>query len=289
MSAQPTEAELKNYFEGYQNKATRDMAARTGLNETLCRETLEHAAQKLDAPMPGEIRGRLTVAHYRERQSYSPETGEPGTIRTEYRVRPLTDYSEEELSRRLGPDWRRFRPFSTHAVEERYVKYGKELPWEIHDIAPSRQEAMELTLFPESIPLDPMAIKLHSKMLAANAAASEKRQREEEARSAAEERGRKQRITGDVWKRMAEAPRTAPLTKVWNDYTRCNENDSSVKDRVRSDPEAMRLYREAIDSETIPARVAGMKGFLKYAAEHGLYSASCPRPEIPKGSRSRRD
>ena len=200
------------------------------------------------------------IVAYRERPSDDPETGEPGVLRDEWRVREVGYFQPEELIAAFGDDWRRARPFASHVLEHRYIRRGAEEPWTPFDAASSFQEAIE-DIDTHAAALHPALKKLQQ---GRQEYAEQQRHKEEEKRekeAAAEERAFHSRRSKDAFVRLL-GTRDRVLGEQWNAFNVKHGADQEYKDRMSKDPAFMAAYTAVLDAETVPAKRKAIKKFL---------------------------
>ncbi|OGT57957.1 MAG: hypothetical protein A3E01_07910 [Gammaproteobacteria bacterium RIFCSPHIGHO2_12_FULL_63_22] len=201
------------------------------------------------------------VAFY-ERESSDPETGEPGILRKEWRVRRVKDFTREELEAQWGPRWRESRPFAEYVLEHRYIRRGKEEPWEPFEAATTIDQVLQY--------VDAHATPIHpklKKLWAAREAEQKVRETEAEAKRLveieAEERERRARKSNEAFLRMMENPKFRAWGERWNEYILVKQKDRAFLDAARENEGFMRAYRAIFDAVTVPAKVKAIRMFLE--------------------------
>ena len=203
----------------------------------------------------------LPIAAYMERESFDPETGDPGILRDEWRVRDVADFAPGALVAAWGPDWRRYKPFASHVLEHRYVRRGVEEPWKPAQSANSEEQALQ-HIDDKAVALDPYLKELQQlRMLTQEKerkVEEEKRRREIEAYERRYHRGR----SAEAFKKLL-ASKDAAWAERWNVWIAAHQSDAA-RAAAERDPEFMRLHHAAFDAETVPAKRKAIKEFLAY-------------------------
>ena len=201
------------------------------------------------------------VAFY-ERESSDPETGEPGILRKEWRVRHIKNFTREELEAQWGPRWRESRPFAEYVLEHRYIRRGKEEPWEPFEAATTIDQALQY--------VDDHATPVHPKLkrlVAAREEEERKRGVEAEAKRIseieAEDRERRARKSSEAFQRMMENPKFRVWGERWNEYILKHQKDQAFLDAARENEGFMKAYRAIFEAVTVPAKVKAIRMFLE--------------------------
>jgi hypothetical protein len=200
------------------------------------------------------------IVAYFERESYDPETGEPGILRREWRVVPSNVYAAEQLrtlmARHSGRD-----VWPTNVMEARYIRRGAAEPWVPQYGATSMRDALE-NLESGVVPVHPLLTEIRIARAAARAA-EDRKAREAEAKAAAErERAELRRASTDAFRRLAES-RDGTLAAEWN--FSCSKLNATPPDAAWRSDATLRDHNAAIWSAvTVPAKRKAIRAALAY-------------------------
>ena len=181
------------------------------------------------------------IAAYRERSAPNPETGEPGILRDEWRVREVSD----------------FMPAS-HVLEHRYVRRGVEEPWRLFDAANDHQMALEY-VDGSAVALDPELIEIQTKRAAAAEAARHKADVERTVTVEREAHARREARSAAAFRRLATSSRDQVWADRWNAFVVQYHDNEAMKAQVLNN---IRLYDAVLAAETVPAKRKAIKAFL---------------------------
>jgi len=204
----------------------------------------------------------MAIVAYKERESFDPQTGEPGILRTEWRVRTVATFRPEELAAAFGPDWQRYKPFASHVLEHRYIRRGKEEPWTPFNAANSFDQALA-EVDSGAVAVHPTLKKLQRER--EEYAEEQRRKKETESRLAAEREEREYHAgrSDEAFRKLA-ASKDGVWAERWNAFV-SSHSDAASRDRVRNDAEFMQLYKAVMAAETVPAKRVAIRKFLSYA------------------------
>jgi len=154
---------------------------------------------------------------WRERRRDCPETGAPGILRDEWRIRLLGDpgLSYDEVRRVLLPACE----VRENILEHRYIRRGAVEPWTIHDVADNVDEL--LGCIPgDAVALLPRLIELRGDAAAAEKARLAILEQTRLAEAAADEKRRRDRAHWLAWGRMQRegSERNQKLAAEWVAY-----------------------------------------------------------------------
>ena len=198
------------------------------------------------------------IAAYRERSAPNPETGEPGILRDEWRVRGISDFMPEALTAAWGSDWRCSRPCASHVLEHRYVRRGVEEPWRLFDAANDHQMALEY-VDGSAVALDPELIEIQTKRAAAAEAARHKADVERTVTVEREAHARREARSAAAFRRLATSSRDQVWADRWNAFVVQYHDNEAMKAQVLNN---IRLYDAVLAAETVPAKRKAIKAFL---------------------------
>lgn len=206
------------------------------------------------------------IVAYKERESADPETGEPGILRKEWRVRKVKDFAPEELDAAFGPDWRRYRPFAEYVLEMRYIRRGVEEPWTPHSAANTFEQALE-SVDSGAIPVHPKAKKLEEEREEYRREEAAKAEEKRLAEIEAEERRRKKERSEATFRKMSESPKFAPWATRWNDFIAKHRGDKDYLESAQANEGFMRAYNAVVEAQTVPAKAKAIRVFLEAFGE----------------------
>ena len=207
------------------------------------------------------------IVAYAEKESWDPQTGEQGVLRDEWRIRSVTDFTREELEAAWGPDWRIYKPYASHVLEHRYIRRGVEEPWEPRDSANSFQQALE-GVDNRATPVAKGLVNIQEKRNTYRDQTNAKEKADAEKQAAASERAHHKRRSQAAFEKLL-AGKAAVWARSWNEWMKSHQDR---RDEFKDDPEFMRLYTEANDSESSVSKRVAIKAFLKYAEHFGGFS-----------------
>lgn len=210
-------------------------------------------------PAPKPKAERWKVDAYKERPSMDPETGAEGPIRTEWRVRPTPQEVKEDF-------FKRQRTPGSYILEERTIKRGEDLGWEVVDTA-DRSTTLLDQIDQDALP----ASDRFKKRSEANRSERQKKQAEEEKRRA-EEEGRRSRqearARGDkAFQRMKENPKHADTIAAWDamhEHSRTEEGKPFIV-ALAQDEDFKAKYAQAFTEHRIPQKA---KAYREITAEY---------------------
>jgi hypothetical protein len=184
----------------------------------------------------------------------------PGTLRKEYRVRLVKDFSADELNAAWGSDWRKYKPFATHVLEERYIRRGQEEPWKPHSSANSREQAMEY-IDSNAIALDPTLQKLEAAQAQYRQEQKVKEEAAHKSKAEAQERASRRDRSEAAFNRLRDSKDGIWATR-YNEYVLAHMNDPAFQASARDNPEFMKYYQAVMSAETVPAKKKAIREFL---------------------------
>ena len=217
--------------------------------------------------------------------AYMERTTPVGThLRDEWRLRPFSAYTYDQITAWLGPQWTSASYYRNpkFILEHRYIREGVDEGWKPFDLFPTREKALD-AIDQGATPVNGGFAKVKLK----RAEAREKTRREAEDKRQveweADERRRKQARADEAFDRLMASPKYAIWAQRWNEFAAARQNDPALREAVLADRS---LYNAATTAETVPARVKAIKAFLKRyerAAGKSRHSSKTPMP--PHGRR----
>ena len=200
------------------------------------------------------------VAYY-EREIPDPETGEPGILRNEWRVKKVSDYAYGVLEEHFGPHWRETRRFPEYVLEHRYIRRGAEEPWTPFDAANTRKQVLEY-IDDHAVALDPSLKKIQEGRVEYRREQEAEEEQKRLAEIEAEDRRRKKEQSNEAFVRMMQNPKFKIWGDRWNAYVTSKQGDRDFLDAAEKNEGFMRAYNAIQDASTVPAKVKAIKTFL---------------------------
>jgi hypothetical protein len=191
----------------------------------------------------------VTDIHHRpiaftERESCDPDTGEPGILRSEWRLVP---FNSSDPAHAHIPHLRDY----THNIvlETRYIRRGTVEPWQVFDGYTSEHDALS-DIDPRAIAIDcPDLLWIQHERKRIDRERAEELAREQEEKAKREEQQRLRGLSIDAWWKLYNSPRYRPLCDEWNEFT-TNPSALVLKSQLESDREFMKLYHLATRGAT---------------------------------------
>lgn len=218
----------------------------------------------------------MDLIAYSERPSYDPDTGAPGVLRKEWRLRTADDVlSDPEASsyKDRAADRKVVRG-DAHVLEMRYIRRGMVEPWRLVDTARS---APETFYFVDGgvrvIGVDPRFVQFLREIEKNEQRRAAEKAAKLEAQALDEEKKRLRQISRAAFDRLLMSPTGKTWALRWNelidDLTKRAAADKSFGARVTGDEVFHDLHDAVRDATTVPAKRAGIRKALAYAEKQG--------------------
>lgn len=207
-----------------------------------------------------------TIVAWKERPADDPETGAPGILRDEWRIRSVDAFTPEELRRRFGIDWRIRHPGATRVLEHRYIRRGAEEAWEPFDCADSFEGCLEM-IDARAFPVSPALLEMQVEACRTHYAECLKHEAEEEKKRVARERAEKYDAGNKAFQKLLISllPEDRKLAEDWQKFAKAHKDDVEFTKRVRADVRFMELYEAGMTEHRLPSKRKAMREFLVYA------------------------
>lgn len=224
------------------------------------------------------------IVAYAEREVPDPETGKPGVLREEWRIRPIGQFSPEELSEIFGAPEYRGRPFAKYILEHRYVRRGAEEVWRPTQMANTIDDALQ-DIEARAVAVHPGLKKIQEGRVTAEAerkAEREVREKDEAKRAALKERRDASRA---AFARLRASKQGKPVAEEWLALHARRVDDAEYLKKGKADAEYMEKYRAAVEATAVPAKRKLMREFLAWEKKWAEKAGFKPESAAEKAAR----
>jgi len=184
-------------------------------------------------------------------------------LRREWRIRPVESYRRDELDDAWGSDWQKYRPHTTHVLEERFIRNGVDEGWNprhtLYEIDDAVQNIDENAVIVD-VRLARIASQLYAARDATNKAKQAKAAADLKAKQEAAESDRRNKRSLDAFEKLRASPKDRILAERWNAFIIRARDNEALKARIARDPT---LYNAAAYAETVPAKRKAIREFLE--------------------------
>lgn len=185
---------------------------------------------------------------FTERESYDPDTGEEGVLRSEWRLVPYN--GSNPLHASIADHFQAAGHFTPSVIlEHRYIRRGSIEPWQVFDGYATEHDAL-LDIDPRATVIDcPALLWIQYDRKRIERERADNLAREHEAQQQLDREREQRKLVHKAWDSLYRSARYRPLCDEWNEFT-SRPGAIALKNQLESDREFMKLYTYATRGAT---------------------------------------